>query len=133
MMELALVKTLLDREFYNQHKGIRCPDKIFSKDVRKIKNTLDETMGKYERDVTLTELQALFFANNATLTTANKASFEVLFDKIAKEEAMNNEIAKEVLSKLFQQMVGEEVANLGFDYVNGTKNNLEPLRNILDN
>ena len=25
---------------------------------------------------------------------------------------MNNEIAKEVLSKLFQQMVGEEVANL---------------------
>jgi replicative DNA helicase len=30
-------------------------------------------------------------------------------------------------------MVGEEVANIGFDYVNGTKNNLEPLRNILDN
>ena len=123
----------MQRDFYEDHKGSKCPDKIFSKDVRKIKNTLDETMGKYERDVTLTELQALFFANNATLTTANKASFEVLFDKIAKEEAMNNEIAKEVLSKLFQQMVGEEVANLGFDYVNGTKNNLEPLRNILDN
>ena len=45
---------------------------------------------------------------------------------------MNNDIAKEVLSKLFQQMVGEEIANLGFDYVNGTKSNLEPLRNILD-
>ena len=133
MIELALIRSLMQRDFYEDHKGSKCPDKIFSKDVRKIKNTLDETMGKYERDVTLTELQALFFANNATLTTANKASFEVLFDKIAKEEAMNNEIAKEVLSKLFQQMVGEEVANLGFDYVNGTKNNLEPLRNILDN
>jgi hypothetical protein len=36
MMELALIKTLLDRDFYEQHKGIRCPDKIFSKDVRKI-------------------------------------------------------------------------------------------------
>ena len=57
-----------------------------------------------------------------------------MFIKIAKEETMNNDMAnKEVLSKLFQQMVGEEVANLGFDYVNGTKNNLEPLRNILDN
>ena len=133
MIELALIRSLMQRDFYEDHKGSKCPDKIFSKDVRKIKNTLDETMGKYERDVTLTELQALFFANNATLTTANKSSFEVLFDKIAKEEAMNNEIAKEVLSKLFQQMVGEEVANLGFDYVNGTKNNLEPLRNILDN
>ena len=124
MIELALIRSLMQRDFYEDHKGSKCPDKIFSKDVRKIKNTLDETMGKYERDVTLTELQALFFANNATLTTANKASFEVLFDKIAKEEAMNNEIAKEVLSKLFQQMGGEEVANLGFDYVNGTKHNL---------
>ena len=107
MIELALIRSLMQRDFYEDHKGSKCPDKIFSKDVRKIKNTLDETMGKYERDVTLTELQALFFANNATLTTANKASFEVLFGKIAKEEAMNNEIAKEVLSKLFQQMVGE--------------------------
>ena len=133
MIELALIRSLMQRDFYEDHKGSKCPDKLFSKDVRKIKNTLDETMGKYERDVTLTELQALFFANNATLTSANKSSFEILFSKIAKEEAMNNEIAKEVLSKLFQQMVGEEVANLGFDYVNGTKNNLEPLRNILDN
>ena len=132
MIELALIRSLMQRDFYEDHKGSKCPDKIFSKDVRKIKNTLDETMGKYERDVTLTELQALFFANNATLTTANKASFEVLFDKIAKEEAMNNEIAKEVLSKLFQQMVGEEVANLGFDYVNGSQTSLEPLRNLLE-
>ena len=119
MIELALIRSLMQRDFYEDHKGSKCPDKLFSKDVRKIKNTLDETMGKYERDITLTELQALFFANNGTLTSANKSSFEILFSKIAKEEAMNNEIAKEVLSKLFQQMVGEEVANLGFDYVNG--------------
>ena len=90
-------------------------------------------MGKHERNLSLTELQALFFSDNGTMTSANKASFEVLFSKLSKEEPMNNEIAKEVLSKLFQQMVGEEVANIGFDYVNGTKNNLEPLRNILDN
>ena len=89
----------MNRDFYEDHKGSKCPDKLFSKDVRKIKNTLDETMGKYERDITLTELQALFFANNGTLTSANKSSFEILFSKIAKEEAMNNEIAKEVLSK----------------------------------
>ena len=45
MMELALIRTLLDRDFYNQHKGIRCPDKIFSKDVRKIKQALDQRNG----------------------------------------------------------------------------------------
>ena len=44
---------------------------------------------------------------------------------------MNQEVAQEVMSNLFQQVVGEEVANLGFDYVNGEKNTLEPLRNII--
>ena len=123
----------MQKDFYDEHKGSKCPDKLFSKDVRKIKSTLDEAMGKHERNLTLTELQALFFSSNGTLTSANKTSFEVLFTKLSREEPMNNDIAKEVLSKLFQQMVGEEVANLGFDYVNGTKNNLEPLRSILDN
>ena len=122
----------MQKDFYDDHKGSKCPDKLFSKDVRRIKQTLDVTMAKYERDVSLTELQALFFSNNGTMTSANRASYEVLFSRLAKEEAMNNEIAKEVLSKLFQQMVGEEGANLGFDYVNGTKSNLEPLRKILD-
>ena len=133
MIELALIRSLMQKDFYEDHRGSKCPDRLFSKDVRKIKNTLDEAMAKHERNLSLTELQALFFSDNGTMTSANKASFEVLFSKLSKEEPMNNDIAKEVLSKLFQQMVGEEVANIGFDYVNGTKNNLEPLRNILDN
>ena len=122
----------MQKDFYDEHKGSRCPDRLFSKDVRKIKGTLDQAMRKHERNLSLTELQALFFSDNGTMTSANKTSYEVLFNKLSKEEPMNNDIAKEVLSKLFQQMVGEEIANLGFDYVNGTKSNLEPLRNILD-
>ena len=120
MIELALLRSLMQKDFYDEHKGSKCPDRLFSKDVRKIKSTLDEAMGKHERNLSLTELQALFFSSNGTLTSANKTSYEVLFTKLSREEPMNNEIAKEVLSKLFQQMVGEEVANLGFDYVNGT-------------
>ena len=133
MIELALVRSLMQREFYDDHKGSRCPDKLFSKDVRKIKQTLDEIMVKHEGDLTLTELQALFISKNATMTSATKTAYDVLFSKLAKEQPMNNEIAKEVLSKLFQQMVGEEIANIGFDYVNGTRSSLEPIRNILDN
>ena len=48
MMELALIRTLMDKEFYDNHKGIRCPDKIFTKDVRKIKQTLDYAMDTYD-------------------------------------------------------------------------------------
>ena len=44
MMELALIRSLMNKDFYDDHKGIRCPDKIFTKDVRKIKQTVDYAM-----------------------------------------------------------------------------------------
>jgi len=131
-MELALIRTLMNKEFYERHKGIRCPDKIFTKDTRKIKQALDNAMQDYKTDLTTSDLEALFFSFNQSLTTSNKEVYRTLFSRLTKEQPMNTQIAEEVLSKLFQQVVGEEVANLGFDYVNGTTNSLEPLRNILE-
>ena len=133
MMELALIKTLLNRDFYEQHKGIRCPDKIFTKDVRKIKQALDAAMRNYEGDLNTSDLEALFYSQNQTMTTATKTAYADLFRKIDKEQVIKEEIATDVLGKMFQQYVGEQVANLGFDFVNGTQTSLEPLRRMLEN
>ena len=132
MMELALLKTLLNRDFYNQHKGIRCPDKIFTKDVRKIKQSLDTAMEAYDGDLTVSDLQAVFNRMNASMTTATRAAYEDLFKRIDIVEPIKEEIAQDTLSQLFQQHVGDRVANLGFDFVNGTENSLEPLRQLLE-
>jgi len=131
-MELSLIRSLMDKEFYDDHRGAKCPDRLFSKDVRKIKQSIDYAMDRYERTVTPDEIEALFMSNNPTLTTAQKGAYSSLFNQVKKETPMGSDIAQEVLSKLFQQVVGEDVANLGFDYVNGTKGSLEPLRDILE-
>ncbi len=55
-----------------------------------------------------------------------------MFTQNKKEQPLGEDIAQEVLSKLFQQVVGEDIAKIGFDYVNGTKSSLEPIRNILE-
>ena len=120
----------MDKEFYDNNRGIRTPDKLFTKDVRKIKSTLDYAMKNYEKDLTAAELEALFFTRE-TLTTANKEFYKELFVKIRREQPMSAEIAKEVMSKLFQKVVGEEVVNIGFDYVNGEDHTLEPLRKLI--
>jgi len=122
----------MDREFYDEHRGSRCPDRLFSKDVRKIKQTIDTAMDRYERTVTPDEIEALFMANNPTMTTAQKQAFASLFSSIKREQPMGGDVAQEVLSKLFQQVIGEDIANLGFDYVNGDKSSLEPLRQMLE-
>ena len=132
MMELALIKTLLDRDFYDQHKGIRCPDHIFSKDTRGIKQALDAAMETYEGSLSVQDLQAVFTVQNKSMTTATKTAMDALFRRIEMTEPIKAEIAQDTLSQLFQNYVGDVVANLGFDYVNGTENSLEPLRKILD-
>jgi len=131
-MELSLIRSLMDKDFYDEHRGARCPDRLFSKDVRKIKKAIDTAMDRYERTVTPAEIEALFMANNPTLTTAQKQAYSHLFVQVTKQVPMGSDVAQEVLSKLFQQVVGEDIANLGFDYVNGDKTSLEPLRNMLE-
>lgn len=131
-MELSLIRSLMDKEFYDEHRGARCPDRLFSKDVRKIKQSIDTAMDRYERTITPAEIEALFMANNPTLTTAQKQAYSHLFQQVQKEQPMGSDIAQEVLSKLFQQVIGEDIANLGFDYVNGSKSSLEPLRDMLE-
>ncbi len=131
-MELSLIRSLMDKEFYDEHRGARCPDRLFSKDVRKIKQSIDTAMDRYERTITPAEIEALFMANNPTLTTAQKQAYSHLFQQVQKERPMGSDVAQEVLSKLFQQVIGEDIANLGFDYVNGSKSSLEPLRDMLE-
>ena len=131
-MELALIRSLMDKSFYDDHRGSKCPDRLFSKDVRKIKQAIDTAMDRYERTVSPDEIEALFMSNNPTLTTAQKQAFSSLFAQVKKEQPMGSDIAQEVLSKLFQQVVGEDVANIGFDMVNGDATTLETLRSLLE-
>jgi KaiC/GvpD/RAD55 family RecA-like ATPase len=133
MMELALVKTLLNRDFYDRHKGIKCPDKIFTKDVRKIKQSLDTAMEAYEYvDLSVADLQAVFNRMNSSMTTATRGAYDDLFKRLEIVEPIKEEIAQDTLSQMFQQYVGDQVANLGFDFVNGTESSLEPLRKLLE-
>jgi hypothetical protein len=89
-------------------------------------------MDRYERTVTPDEVEALFMSNNPTLTTAQKQAYASMFASIKREQPMGSDVSQEVLSKLFQQVVGEDVANIGFDMVNGDPATLERLRNLLE-
>jgi hypothetical protein len=131
-MELSLLRSLMDKPFYDDHRGAKCPNRLFTKDAQKIKHVIDSCMTRYERTVTPDEVEALFISSNPSMTTAQKTAYLSLFDKIKREQPMGSDIAQEVLSKLFQQVIGEDIANLGFDYVNGTKTSLEDVRNLLE-
>ncbi len=63
----------------------------------------------------------------------SREAIEVPFFIIDGTDVMGSDVATEVLSNMFRQVVGEEIANLGFSYVNGDETTMEPLRSILNN
>ena len=99
-MELALVRSLMDKDFYDDHRGARCPNRLFSKDVRKVKEMLDLAIDKYNRDVTPDEVEALFMSNNPSMTTAQKVAYGSMFAKIKKKESLGKDVPKDVLDKM---------------------------------
>ena len=56
-MELALLRSLMSKKFYEDHRGARCPNRLFSKDAQKIKVVIDKAMDRYGRTVTSTSSQ----------------------------------------------------------------------------
>lgn len=130
-MELSLLRSLLNKDFYDETRGNKCPDRLFTKDLRKIKQVIDNAMESYNRDLTVDEIKALFHANNPTLTTAQKHAYDLHFSKMENEDVMGADVANEVITNMFRQLVGEEVANLGFQFVNGEQTSMEPLRNLI--
>ena len=68
-MELGLLRTLMDKEFYEDNPAVRHQHNLFSKDVMKIKNVVAKAIEKYQRSVTPDEVEALFYVENPSMTT----------------------------------------------------------------
>lgn len=131
-MELALLKTMLDRDFYEAHKGSKCPDELFGKDVRRIKQALDSAMRNYEGSLGLSDLQAVFNVQNQSMTRATRTAYDDLFERMDKLDKIKDDIAQDTLSTLHRQRLGDMIAQYGFDCVNGSQESLEPLRRMLE-
>jgi len=130
-MELSLIKSLLNKQFYIEKKGKTYPDNFFTKDLRKIKNVIDKAIDKYDRDLTLDEVRSLFFLQNPTLTTSQKHQYDLHFTALKNTSAIKSDVAEDLISIMYRQYLGELIANLGFQYVNGDVESLEPLRDII--
>jgi len=132
-MELALLKSLLSKEFYDEHKGDKCPHALFKDELSKIKTLIDHAMEKYNRDISVQELEALFFSAERVMSPAQKETYHRLFNKMRSEQPLGNDVANDVLSKLFQRYLGDRITNIGFSYVNGDQSSMDSLRRLMQN
>lgn len=134
MEELSLLKSLLNKKFYDEYKGDKCPHRLFTNDHSKVKTLIDEAMAKYNRDISVSELEGLYFSSLPAMTTSQKEEFtRSIFDKMRTKHTLGHDVATDILSRLFRKKLGEDISNMGFSYVNEKSASLEPLRSLLQN
>ena len=131
-MELALLRTLISRDFYENNKSI-AKERIFrSKETRNIKATIDQAMMEYENDISVSDVEALFFSLNQTLTTAQKDIYNVLFRKMHDGLELNHDIAQDVLRELNREDAANELVDIAFKMSNGEITSLHKVLEFID-
>ena len=131
-MELALLRTLTDRDFYKANRNL-VKEKIFrSKETRSIKSIIDKAMIDYEKDIGASDIEALFWAANGTLTTSQREVYRSLFNKLANCTPLNEDVAQDVLRELNREDAANELMDIAFKMSNGEVTSLHKVLQFID-
>ena len=131
-MELGLMKTLLNKEFYDTNKVFARQGVFRSKETKSIKRVLDDAMFRYKEDLGTDDFEALFFAANPALTSAQKDVYRSIFQKVLIQQPLSKEVAHDVLTQLNREASADELADLSFKIANGEITSLHPVREFID-
>ena len=58
MIEKQMIRLMLNKKFYTQHKGMLSPT-VFSGDISSLYDTIQKAHDKYEEDIKVDELYSL--------------------------------------------------------------------------
>ena len=130
-METALVRTLLNKDFYSNNKRV-AKTELFQGELQKIKVHLDEIMKEYDRDISPSELEATFLSSFPYITTAQRGIYRGLFKKISDEQPLGDDLASNVFKQLWRQSFAEKITNMAFEIHNGDETSLAPLKTLLE-
>ena len=131
-MELALLRTLTDRDFYKANRNL-VKEKIFrSKETRSIKSIIDKATLEYEKEIGPSDVEALFWAANGTLTTAQREVYRSLFNKLANCTPLNEDVAQDVLRELNREDAANELMDIAFKMSNGEVTSLHKVLEFID-
>jgi archaellum biogenesis ATPase FlaH len=130
-MELPLLKTLLRSSDYKANQS-KLKRSIFSDDAAELYDLLDMAHAKYSHDLTPDEVYALWIADHPVATNTEKADFQDLLDDVQRSEALSEDIAQDVISKLHRREIGREITSLGINLSEGDTSAMGLLKALLD-
>ena len=131
-MEIKILKGLLNADFFITNRSSLSP-KLFEEELRDIFECISEGHEKYEHDLTLDEVEAIWLKNNPVATRTEKQTIKDFFGLLAKEDPLSDDVATDYLKELWKRHVGHKIANIGIELTEGVPDAMSRLTTLLDN
>ena len=84
-------------------------------------------MSDYENDIGPSDIEALFFTQNPTLTTAQRDIYQSLFRKIETASILNEDVVQNILRELNREDAANELMDIAFKMSNGEVTSLHKI------
>ena len=132
MIEKQMIRLMLNKKFYTQHKGMLSPT-VFAGDISSLYETIQKSHEKYEDDIKIDELYSLHTAIfNPALTRAAKEKFSELIEDIREVQEPNQEIAKDIMSILSDRDLAQRIAVESTEIFNGKEANFNEIVTMIE-
>jgi replicative DNA helicase len=122
---------LLQKDFYEENKN-RVLRSMFPSELSDLYDTIVTGHKEYNRDLTVSEVRELFKVHNPTTT---RAKYEVVSDMLTdihKLSSIGQDVAKDVLQRMWQQEIGRNIADMGLAIMEGSPEKITEVRRLVE-
>ena len=129
-MDKQLLKAIKNHEFYSSIQS-NLSRNLFEDEMRDIYDAIVEGHTKYGKDLSSDDVLAIWLKTNPVATRAERNSIEDAIDSVDKANALQTEVAEDLLKELWKRNIGHKIANLGIEITEGVDSALVRLEELL--
>ena len=130
-MDLKILKHILNYDFYSANKHKLSPQ-LFEDEIRELYEVASSAHEKYQKTIDASDLLALWKVSNPVAVRAKVAVIEDITKAIANEKLYVDEVASEVIQKLWEREHGRKIAELGIAISEGKSNVVLDLQKLIE-
>jgi hypothetical protein len=130
-MDTKILKHILNYDFYSTNKHKLSPQ-LFEDEVRELYEVTVDAHSKYQKTLDTDDLLGLWKVQNPVAVRAKVSVIEDLINAIKNDTLYVEEVAEEILQKLWQREHGRKVAELGIAISEGKSSAIHDLKVLLE-
>ena len=105
---------------------------MFPSELSDLYDTIVTGHKEYNRDLTVSEVRELFKVHNPTITRAKHEVVSDMLTDIHKLSHIGQDVAKDVLKRMWQQEIGRNIADMGLAIMEGSPEKIAEVKRLVE-